>query len=159
VDLPSELNTRLVIVQHSVHINRPFEAVRTALATAPAGWLPTLVGPSPSSAGESFADIGLRTKMSIELGAPTSSGRSTEIPITWQASYIGGPFPLMQGKIEVAPNEGRYTTLTVYGSYEPPPERIGAYLGETLIREVAEGNVEELAESIARRLDAAAAAY
>lgn len=142
-----------------MHINRTIEAVRAALETAPAGWLPSLVGPSPSAAGESFADIGLRTKVSIEVGAPMISGMATEIPITWQAAYIGGPFPLMRGKIELAPNEGRSTTLTVFGSYEPPPERIGAYLGESLIRQVAKANVEELAESIARRLDAAAAAY
>ncbi|HXC79756.1 MAG TPA: SRPBCC family protein [Candidatus Acidoferrum sp.] len=148
-----------MLVQHSVHINRSIEAVRAALETAPEGWLPSLVGPSPSAAGESSADIGLRTKVSIELGAPTTTGLSTEIPITWQASYIGGPFPLMKGKIELAPNEGRSTTLTVYGSYDPPPERIGADLGESLIRQVAEANVKEVAESIARRLDAAAAAY
>jgi hypothetical protein len=142
-----------------VHINRPIEAVRAALATAPAGWLPTLLGPSLSAAGESSAEIGLRTKMSIELGAPMTTGMATEIPITWQAAYIGGPFPLMQGKIEVAPNEGRSTTLTVHGSYELPPERIGAYLGEDLVRQVARANVEELAESIAKRLEAAARAY
>jgi len=141
-----------------VHINRTVEAVRAVLATAPAGWLPSLVGPRPSAAGESFADIGLRTKVSIEVGAPMISGMSTEIPITWRASFIGGPFLLMKGKIEVAPNEGRSTTLTVFGSYDPPSERIGAYLGESLVLQAAEANVEELAESIAGRLDAAAAA-
>lgn len=147
------------MVQHSVHINRSIEAVRAALATAPAGWLPSLVGPSLSAAGESVADLGLRTKVSVELGPPMNSGMSLEIPITWQASYIGGPFPLMKGTIEVAPNEGRSTTLSVYGSYDPPTERIETYLGNTLIRQVAQANVEELAESIAKRLDAAAAAY
>jgi hypothetical protein len=159
VDSSVELNTRPVRVQHSVHINRPIEAVRAALATAPAGWLASVASPGMSAAGESVADLGLRTKVSVELGAPMSSGMSIEIPITWQASYIGGPFPLMKGKIEVAPNEGFSTTLSVYGSYDPPPERVESYLGDSLTRSVAQANVEELAESIATRLAAAAAAY
>ena len=142
-----------------MHINRPIEAVSAALATVPSGWIPSLVGPSPGAAGESSAGIGLRTKVSIELGAPKTSGMWTEIPITWQASYIGGPFPLMTGKLEVAPNEGPFTTLTVYGSYELAPEGVGPYLGEGLLRQVAQANVEEVAESIAGRLDSAAAAY
>ena len=116
------------------------------------------MGPNPDVAGETIAGIGLRTKVSIELGDPVTSGPRTEIPITWQASCIRRLFPLMVGKIEVAPNEGRFTTLTVYGSYEPPPERVGAHLDEDLIG-VARATVKELAESIARRLDAAAASY
>jgi hypothetical protein len=147
-----------VLFQHSVHINRPVEAVSSALAIAPRGWLPSLVGPDPGVAGEPIAGFGLRTKVSIELGDPVTSGPRTEIPITWQASYIRRLFPLMVGKIEVAPNEGRFTTLTVYGSYEPPPERVSAHLDEDLIG-VARATVKELAESIAKRLDAAAASY
>jgi hypothetical protein len=114
------------------------------------------MGPNPDVAGETIAGIGLRTKVSIELGDPVTSGIRTEIPITWQASYIRRLSPLMVGKIEVAPNEGRSTTLTVYGSYEPPPERVGAHLDEDLIG-VAKSTVKELAESIAERLDAAVA--
>ena len=108
--------------------------------------------------GEAIAGIGLRTKVTIELGEPVTSGVWTEIPITWQASYIRRMFPLMVGKIEVAPNEGRSTTLTVYGSYEQPPERVGARLDEDLI-EVARATVKEVAESIAGHLEAAAAGY
>jgi hypothetical protein len=158
VDSLLALNTRGVVIQHSVHINRPVEAVSRALAMAPRGWLPSLVGPSPGVTGEAIAGIGLRTKVTIELGEPVTSGVWTEIPITWQASYIRRMFPLMVGKIEVAPNEGRSTTLTVYGSYEQPPERVGARLDEDLI-EVARATVKEVAESIAGRLDAAAESY
>ena len=154
-----ELNTRQVLVQHSVHINRSIEAVSTALTNAPPGWLPSLVGPSPGVPDEAIFDIGLRTKVSIDLGEPVTSGMRTEIPINWQASYIRRLFPLMKGKIEVAPNEGRSSTLTVYGAYDSPPERIGAHLGEDAIHQVAQATVKELAESVAKRLDAAAAGY
>jgi hypothetical protein len=154
-----QINTRPVVVRHSVHINRPIEAVSWALANAPPGWLPSLVGPSQVGDGQAIPGIGLRAKVTVELGEPVTSGAWTDIPLTWQASYITRLFPLMVGKIEIAPNEGRLTTLTVYGSYEPPPERVGSHLDEDLTRRVAQSNVEELAESIARRLDAAAASY
>jgi hypothetical protein len=159
VDWPLELDTHQVKVQHSVHINRPIGAVSSALATAPPGWLTNLIGPSPGVAGGALAGVGLRTKVSIELGEPETSGLWTEIPIAWQASYIRRMFPLMKGKIEIAPNEGRSTTLTVYGSYDPPPETVGAHLGTDLVRQVAESTVTELAESIAKRLDAMAGSY
>jgi hypothetical protein len=99
--------------------------------------------------------MGVRTKVNIELGEPVTSGVWTVIPITWQAAYFSRPFPLMTGRIEVAPNEGRSTTLTVYGSYVPPPERVGAQLGEDLIGRVAKATVQEVAESIAKRLESA----
>jgi hypothetical protein len=159
VDSLLELNTQPMLIQHSVHINRPIEAVSSALATAPPGWLPSLVGPSPGVAGEAIAEFGIRTKVSIELGEPVTSGMWTEIPITWQASSIKHLYPLMTGTIEVAPNEGRATTLTVYGSYDSPTERLGALLGEDLVRRVAEATVKEVAESIAKRLEEAAATY
>lgn len=147
--------TQVVLIQHSVHIERPIGAIRSALATAPKGWLPSLVGPSAGIADEATADMGLRTKVTIELGDPVTSGVWTEIPITWHATYFSRPFPLMSGKIEVAPNEGLSTTLTVYGSYDSPPERVGEYLGEDLIRRVARATVEEVAETIARCLESA----
>jgi hypothetical protein len=145
----------MVLIQHSVHIDRPIEAVSSALATAPPGWLPSLVGPGAGVDLEAMADMGVRTKVNIELGEPVTSGVWTVIPITWQAAYFSRPFPLMTGRIEVASNEGRSTTLTVYGSYVPPPERAGAQLGEDLIGRVAKATVQEVAESIAKRLESA----
>jgi hypothetical protein len=144
-----------MLIQHSVHIDRPIEAVSSALATAPPGWLPSLVGPAAGVEDEATAGMGLRTKVTIELGEPVTSGIWTEIPITWQATYFSRPFPLMSGKIEVAPNEGRSTTLTVYASYDSPPEHVGAHLSEDLIRRVARATVKEVAESIAGRLESA----
>jgi hypothetical protein len=158
VHLVPEINTHPVLVRHSVHIDRPIEAVSWALATALPGWLPGLIG-SHGGDGQAIPGMGLWAKVTVELGEPVTSRGWTEIPLTWQASHITMLFPLMVGKIEIAPNEGRLTTLTVYGSFESPPERVGSHLDEDLIRTVAQSNVEELAESIAQRLDAAAASY
>jgi hypothetical protein len=155
VDSDPNRNTRIVLIQNSAHIDRPIEAVSSALATAPPGWLPSLVGPDAGGEFETTAGMGQRTKVTIELGDPVTSGVWTEIPITWQATYFSRPFPLMSGKIEVAPNEGRSTTLTVYGSYDAPPERAGEHLSEDVIRRVARAMVKQVAESIARRLESA----
>lgn len=146
-----QINTQTVVVRHSAHINRPIEAVNRALATAPQGWL--------GGDGEAIPGMGLWGKVTVERGEAVTSAGRTEIPLTWQASHITSLFPLMVGMIEIAQNEGRTTTLTVYASYESPPERVGSHLDEDLIRSVAESNVKELAEAVAQRLEAAAAIY
>jgi hypothetical protein len=140
-----------MVVRHSAHINRPIEAVNRALASAPPGWL--------GGDGKAIPRMGLWGKVSVELGEAVTSGGWTEIPLTWEASHITRLFPLMVGMIEIAQNEGRTTTLTVYASYESPPERVGSHLDEDLIHSVAESNVKDLAEAIAQRLEAAAASY
>lgn len=148
-----------MVVQHSIHIDRPVESVSAALAAAPSGWLSSLIGAAPSAAGQALAGLGVRKEVTIKLGEPVTSGWWTEVPITWQASYIKKMFPLMTGKIGMVPVAGGATTLTVCGSYEPPPKRIVGHLDEVLVHKVAEAIVKELAESIAERLDAAAATY
>jgi len=148
-----------VVVQHSIRIDRPVESVSAALAAAPTGWLPSLVGAAPGAAGKAIAALGVRKEVTIRLGEPVTSGWWTEVPITWQASYIQKMFPLMTGKIGIVPVAGRATTLTVCGAYEPPPKRIVGHLDEVLVYKVAEAIVKELAESVAERLDAVAATY
>lgn|SRR5487761_128406 len=148
-----------VLVQHSVHIDRPIQAVNAALAAAPSGWLPNLDGPAPRVASQALAGVGVREKVTVKLGQPVTSGWWTEVPITWQASYIERLFPLMTGKIGITPVAGGATTLTVCGSYEPPLRRLAGHLDEVLIYNVAAEIVIELAESVANRLDAAAATY
>jgi hypothetical protein len=45
------------------------------------------------------------------------------------------------------------TRLTVSGMYEPPLGRVGRQLDAAVMHKVAEATVQELAESIAKRLD------
>ena len=63
----------------------------------------------------------------------------------------------MDGKVELAPVDAGVTRLTVSGMYEPPLGAVGKKLDEVLLRNVAQATVRELAESIAKRLDAALA--
>jgi hypothetical protein len=148
-----------VFVQHSVHIEHPIEAVSAAIAMGPRKWFPRLALPGRAAVGPEIAGIGLRKEVSVEVGDPVTTGSTTQVPITWQATYIKNLFPVMTGEVEIVPVDARVTRLTVCGMYEPPLGRLGKQLDDALMHRVAEATVKDLAESIAERLDAVAATY
>ncbi len=142
-----------MFVEHSVHIGRPIEAVRATLAAGPREWFPRFDGDGHAEVGPQVAGIGLRKKVAIEVGEPVTVGDWTEVPITWQATFVQQLFPVMTGKVELASVEPRITRLTVSGMYDAPLGRLGKQLDETLMHRAAEATVKELAESIAKRLE------
>jgi hypothetical protein len=142
-----------MFVQHSVHIGRPIDAVRATLAAGPREWFPRFDGGSHAEVGPQVAGLGLRKKVAIEVGEPVTVGDSTEVPITWQATFVQDLFPVMTGKVELAPVDPQTTRLTVRGMYEAPLGRLGKHLDEALMHRAAEATVRELAESIAKRLE------
>ncbi|HEY8839832.1 MAG TPA: hypothetical protein VIO80_04150 [Candidatus Dormibacteraeota bacterium] len=143
-----------MFVQHSVHIGSPILAVSLALAKGSDEWFPHLEDPTLAAVGPRVAGIGIRKKVAVEFGEPVAAGSWTEVPISWKATSIHKLFPVMTGKIELAPVDGRNTRLTVSGMYEAPLGRLGKHLDDALMHTVAEGTVKDLAESIAERLDA-----
>ena len=143
-----------MFVQHSVHIGSPILAVSLALAKGSSEWFPHLEEPSVAAVGPRVAGIGIRKKVAVEFGEPVAAGSWTEVPISWKATSIHKLFPVMTGKIELAPVDGGNTRLTVSGMYEAPLGRLGKHLDDALMHTVAEGTVKDLAESIAERLDA-----
>jgi len=149
--LKSTLST--VFVRHSVHIGRPIEAVRAALAAGPREWFPRFDGGSHAEVGPQVAGLGLRTKVAIEVGEPVTIGDWTEISVRWQATFVQRLFPVMTGKVELEPVDPRTTRLTVHGMYEPPLRRLGKQLDDALMHRAAEATVKEVAESIAKRLE------
>ena len=151
---PFRLDTRDVFVQHSVHITQQIEAVSAALARGPRTWFPRLEVSSLSAVGPRVAGVGLRKKVVVDVGEPVTTGGWTEIPITWRATYLEQLFPVMSGKVELAPVDRSGTRLTVSGMYEPPLGRVGEQLDAAFMHKVAEATVAELAESIANRLQA-----
>lgn len=95
----------------------------------------------------------MRKRVVVEVGSPVFAGNWTEIPVTWKATFPQKLFPVLVGKVELAPIEPSVTRLTVSGVYEPPLGKIGEQLNELLMHNVAEGTVKEIAESIAQRVD------
>jgi hypothetical protein len=142
-----------VFVQHSVHIDGPILAVSVALARGPAEWFPRLEERSLAAVGPQVAGIGIRKKVAVQFGEPVAAGSWTEVPISWQAKSVHDLFPVMTGKIELAPVSSRVTRLSVCGMYQPPLGSLGKHLDDALMHRVAEATVRDLAQSIAKRLE------
>ncbi len=146
-----------MFVRHSVHIDQPIAAVSRLLANSAHDWFPRLKDENVSVVGLRIAGIPVRKRVTIEVGEAVTGGSWTEVPLTWKATFVKQLFPVMVGKVELAPVEANVTRLTVSGMYEPPLGRIGKRLDEAMMHNVAQATVKELAESIAKRLDAAIA--
>ncbi|GAC1666159.1 MAG: hypothetical protein PVS3B2_03630 [Candidatus Dormibacteraceae bacterium] len=141
-----------MFVQHSVHVDRPIEECHTTLARGPREWFPSLGDQAVYAVGPRVAGIRIRKSVRVEAGKPIKLGDYTEVPVSWRATYLEGLFPVMVGKIELAPVDPSVTRLTVFGMYEPPFGALGRQVDEALLHRVAEATVQELAESIAQRL-------
>ncbi len=146
-----------MFVQHSVHINQPIATVTAAVAAGPRQWFPRFDGPIHAQIASRVSGLGLRKNVVIDVGAPLTAGDWTEVPITWEATFIKRLFPVMTGKVELAPVDAQITRLTVCGMYQPPLGHLGEQLDEAVMHRVAEATVKDLAESIAIRLEALAA--
>jgi len=91
----------------------------------------------------------------VTLGEPVKTATWTVIPLDWRATFPQQLFPKMTGRVELAPVDKAVTRLTVSGMYEPPLGKVGKELNATLMQGVADNTVKELAEAIAKRLEAA----
>lgn len=146
---------RGVHVQHTVHIQQPVRSVSSALLEGPMKWFPSVKGEKVATVGLHVAGVPVRKKVEVEIGEPVKTTTWAVVPLTWKATFPEKLFPVMTGKIEVAPSGKSETRLTVSGMYAPPMGKLGEQLDEALLHRVAEGTVRELAESIAERLEAA----
>lgn len=147
------IDTHVMFVQHSIHIDRPIEGCASTLARGPRRWFPRLGDKNLYAVGPRIAGLPIRKRVTVEAGEPVTDGDWTGMPITWKASFPKRLFPVMQGKVELAPVDGLTTRLTVSGMYEPPLGRVGRQLDDAVMHRVAEATVKELAEAIAERLE------
>jgi hypothetical protein len=115
-------------------------------------WFPGLSGRNVSTVGLHVAGVPLRKKVEVEIGQPVKTSTWAVVPISWKATFPEKLFPVMTGKVEVAPSSKDETRLTVSGMYEPPLGKLGEELDEALLHNIAQGTVRELAEAIAEKL-------
>ena len=127
--------------------------VSLALARGSSEWFPRLEEPSLAVVGPQVAGIGIRKKVAIEFGEPVAAGSWTEVPVSWRARSVPQLFPVMTGKIELAPVDSRTTRLTVCGMYQLPLGNLGKHVDEAFMHKVAEATVRDLAVRIAKRLE------
>ena len=126
--------------------------------SGPRKWFPRLSGKSVGTVGLHVAGMPLTKRVVVTLGEPVRTATWTVIPLEWKATFPEQLFPRMTGRIELAPVDNAVSRLTVSGMYEPPLGKVGRGLDETVMQGVADATVKELAESIAKRLDAAVSA-
>ena len=141
-------------VQHSVHVEHSVDDCAAAIGRGPKTWFPRLRADNATEVGLRVAGVSVRKRVVVDLGQPVAEGEWLNIPISWRATFPEKLFPVMTGKIELAPVEKGITRLTVSGMYEPPLGRLGALIDEAVMHSVAEATVREVTESIASRLAA-----
>jgi hypothetical protein len=144
-----------MFVRHSVHIDHPVAACTEALMSGPRKWFPRLGGKNVGTVSVHIGGVPVRKRVVVTLGEPVKTATWTVIPLEWKATFPEQLFPRMTGRIELAPVDQAVSRLTVSGMYEPPLGKIGKQLNETVMQGVAAATVKELAESIAKRLNAA----
>jgi hypothetical protein len=142
-------------INHSVHIDHPVKECSEALMTGPGKWFPKLGSSGRGSVGLHVAGVPVSKRVVVEVGEPVKTSTWTVIPLVWKATFPEKLFPVMTGKIELAPVDKNVTRLTVSGMYEPPLGRLGKQLDDALMHNAAEATVKELAESIAKRISKA----
>jgi hypothetical protein len=142
-----------MFTKYSVHVAQSLVACSDALLGGPPKWFLDLSGRETTAVGLHMAGIPVRKSVEVELGEPVKAANWMEIPLSWKATFPRQLFPMMTGKIELAPVDRDVTRLTVSGMYEPPLGRVGRRLDAAVMHKVAEATVQELAESIAKRLD------
>jgi hypothetical protein len=145
-----------VFVEHSVHLDHPIAAARAILVADPSEWFDGLDDWGEVGIGPHVVGVWIRKKVAVEVGLPVTSGDWTEVPITWRATFIEQLFPVMVGKVGLAPVDARTTRLTVCGMYDTPLGRLGKQLDDALLHTVAQATVRDLAEMIGRTINAAA---
>jgi hypothetical protein len=147
-----------MFVRHSVHIDQPVAACTEALMSGPRKWFPRLSGKNVGSVGVHIAGVPVRKRVVVSVGEPVRTATWTVIPLDWKATFPEQLFPSMTGRIELAPVDKNVSRLTVSGMYEPPLGKLGKQLDETVMQGIADATVKELAEAIAKRIEAAVSA-
>jgi hypothetical protein len=145
-----------VHVEHSLHIKRPAKELSAALVEGPASWFPGLKDGNVASVGLHIAGVPVHKKVVVEFGEPARTSTWAVVPVTWKATFPETLFPVMNGKVSVAPVTNDESRLTVSGMYEPPLGKLGEELNEAVMRNVAKATVKELAQKIAQRVEKAA---
>ena len=143
-------------IKHTVHIPHPISDCIAAVARGPRTWFPGLEADSSSRVGVKLAGLAVRKRVTVELGSVIKDGSWAEVPITWTATTGKRFFPAFSGKVQLAPVDPTVTRLTVSGMYKPPLGRLGMELDDSVMHNIAEATVKELAESISRQLQWAA---
>lgn len=96
---------------------------------------------------------GLSQHISIESGQPRHGDHATSVPLSWEASTMGGLFPSFEGELAVEDRAGGSCELVIRGRYDVPLGMIGGFGDVVAGRRVARRCISTYACTVAERLD------
>ncbi len=150
-----------VFIRYYVELTHPVLDLELALLKAPSSWLPSLAENADEHGQRLLTEVGFSMvghrivkRVSIAIGEPVRSSARTWIPISWQASGPGGPFPVLDGDLEIATLGAKRTQLAFSARYHPPLGLVGRAVDRALLSRVAEATIKDFVIRIAERLEA-----
>ncbi len=147
------------------YVNRPYDAVRTALHERTADLLRTATVSANGRAHEVAANLKV-TAAGLEIGVDVNvqiltvregagvGGFSpvTRVTLTWEAARHTALFPLMAAELAAWPLSPSETQLEIEGAYRPPFGIIGSAIDAAVGNRVAEATVHRLLEDLVEQL-------
>jgi len=148
------------------YVNAPYERVREAIHTAPAGLFQqaataatTRAKALVSSLHVNVGSLEVGTDVIIEVGTPAEEasapgihGPRTRLPIEWRAARASRFFPQMKATLAFYPISGGETQIDLLGDYQPPLGLLGEAVDAVVGRRVAEATVHRFVQDVALRL-------
>jgi hypothetical protein len=151
----------MVLIHDFICIERPVPDVVALLETKET-WLVPLAA-SAYQEGEALlggdrpVGPGVVTKrVHMTVGSSRSRADSLVVPIHWEATGLRGLFPVLEADLEFAPLGGGATQLSLWGSYSPPLDGLGARLDRLVFHRIAEATVRSFLDSVAGAIEQAA---
>jgi len=152
-------------VQSYDYVNRPYAAVRDALAKDPLGVLRRATRGAATRARELGAELHARlagfdvaAEIDVEIKSTVATQMygqpATCIAFAWHAAHHPGLFPTMNGTLRIYPLSSTETQLDFSGSYDPPFGIIGDMIDAVALHRIAEASVLALVRDVAAFLRA-----
>lgn len=157
--------SKRVDLRHYGYVNRPYEAVRTALHEHPLELLQQATNSAAARAGSvatslrvSIAgfEIGISLRLRIH-GVHDDEGVAGLSPVTrvelgWEAASTPALFPLMSAQLSAWPLSPTETQLEIEGAYQPPMGPVGHAIDAAVGHRIAQASVHRFLEDIVEQL-------
>jgi hypothetical protein len=155
-----------MFVRYFTVLDTPAEPLRMALIDRSPEWLSTVALLSDRHRGDLVSRVGiplsdhhsLSKVVRVRLGTATELGRTTMLPMSWEATGARGLFPVMEGDLELAPLGDGRAQLAMSARYRPPLGAAGRLADRAVLHRVAEATVKDFVDRVADRLVEASSA-
>jgi len=150
------------MIEERVTIARPMDEVYQLLSHDDAEWLQPFIRIAAHKGEKAGGDLRARLRsqaeqpsdqprvVTITVGAPSVlvEGAAIEVPVHLELTGYSNVFSLFHGRLLVSEGEPSHTTLTLNGTFQPPPSMTGA-LDDTLVAQhAAQTAVRDLIDNL-----------